>query len=211
MTTTGGLRSCIPGQGGHKLACVRWLFIAAVLASIGTTTASATLPKRFPAANTKVASGAWDGTNWTLYAGETATPTSFYYCARVQLANADHRGGMACSGGGIRTPGVYLPTSSPAPGFGYGIGYGGSTACPKNFNVWAGIVVANADQVTFTLKSGATVTVKTFASPPGFAPSLRFWALETPCGEDITAIKAHDRNGRVVGDVGQFLIRHLGP
>ena len=73
----------------------------------------------------------WDGTNWTLYAGETATPTSFYYCARVQLANADHRGGMACSGGGIRTPGVYLPTTSPAQASAVGSNTSSSTAYPK--------------------------------------------------------------------------------
>ena len=163
---------------------------AAVLASIGNAAASASVPQRFPAANTKVASGTWDGTSWTLSAGETASPTSFYYCARVQLGTPITAAGWPArevvSGRPVCTCQRPLP-----PRLRLWHRLRRRRGLPQVQRLGGYRECANAAEVTFTLKGGTTITVDTFASPPGFAPSLRFWALETPCGEDITAIKAH--------------------
>jgi hypothetical protein len=136
------------------------------------------------------------------------TPSSFSHCIKVELGSTP-QGGGGCAGGGLRRPGELLPASPPAPGFGYGIDYEGQTDCPT-FNVFAGLVVADAREVALTLSDGKTVTTRTIPSPPGMAQSLRFWATHIPCQTNITAIVGRDATGRLVARADSRYLPHLG-
>jgi hypothetical protein len=177
--------------------------------SSGADAAGPPTPLGYPSPNTKVASGTWNGHRWTLFAGESRTATWFSKCMKVALVPASMmQGGKSCDGGGLRRPGELLPTSPPAPGWGYGIAPSAYGACPT-FMVFAGTVVAPARTVVFTLTSGRTVTTETIPSPPRFAQSLRFWATHLPCGAKISALEARDANGRVVARFDSRFVSHL--
>jgi hypothetical protein len=179
--------------------------VIAALAVAGADAAGPTMPG-FPTASTKVTSGVWDGLHWTLYAGETVTPTWFAHCLRFVVAST-HRGGGGCGGGGLRHPGELLPSSPPAPGFGYGISFTAASVCPSFYD-FAGLVLADAREIVMRLSSGPTVRVRTLASPAGFAGSLRFWVAPVPCDANVTSLVARDGRGRVVGRIeSRFLPR----
>lgn len=182
---------------------------ALMLLATGVVGAAAQTPMPpFPAAATKVASGTWNGAVWTLFAGEFISATSFSHCINVVVGpNSAHKGGGGCSGGGLRKAGELLPTSPPAPGFSYGMTYGGSSDCPTFF-VFEGLIVANARQVAITLSTGKTVTTPTIASPPGLAQSLRFWATHIPCGTNPTGMVGRDAAGRVIARMDSRLLPH---
>ena len=146
---------------------------------------------------------------WTLFAGEFVSAKSFSHCFNVVVGpNPAHRGGGgACGGGGLRRAGELLPTSPPAPGFSYGMTYGGSSDCPTFF-VFEGLIVANARQVAITLSTGKTVTTPTIPSPRGLAQSLRFWATHIPCGTNPTGMVGRDATGRVVARMDSRLLPH---
>ena len=90
----------------------------------------------------------------------------------------------------------------------HGLTYAGSSACPT-FAVFAGLVLAAARHVVITLANGSTVAAPTLRSPQGLAQSLRFWAANLPCGADIVAIVARDRNGKIVGRADSRFLPHI--
>jgi hypothetical protein len=184
--------------------------IATIVLGAGSSGAAAAGPAPgYPSPTTKVAAGTWNGHRWTLFASESRTATWFSQCIQVVLVPASTpHGGQSCSGGGLRKPSELLPTSPPAPGTGYGIAPSAYTACPT-FVVFAGLVVAAARTVVFTVAPGNTVTTETIPSPPGFAQSLRFWATHIPCGAKISALIARDAQGHVVARFDSRFISHL--
>ena len=184
--------------------------IATAFALTAAGAAGATPLPPMPSATTKVASGTWNRHGWTLYAGEFSTATAFSHCLKIVLTPRPVGGtGEACGGGGLFKPGELLPTSSPAPGFGYGITFSASSDCPT-FAVFAGLVLADARQVTITLSDGKTAVAPTIASPRRLAQSLRFWATHIPCGETVTAIVGQDVAGRVVARADSHFLPHIG-
>ncbi len=192
-----------------KQHSIRTLVTALALAAAAAGAAVAAGLPPFAAATTKVATGTWDGIGWTLYAGESSTATAFSHCIKVVLRPSPrYFGGGGCSGGGLFKPGELLPTSPPAPRFGYGITFAVSTACPT-FAVLDGLVLADARQVTITLSDGRRFTTPTIPSPPRLAQSLRFWATHIPCGTTLSAITGFAAGGRIVARADSLFLPHI--
>jgi hypothetical protein len=186
---------------GRHFTCT----FAAALALSAIAAAAATAATRlqpWPPATTKVASGKWNNIAWTLFAGEFVSANAFSSCMKLVLVpSSAPKGGVACSGGGLRKAGELLPASPATPGWPYGMSWGvGHSECPT-FYVFAGLILANAHRVAITLSTGKTVTTPTIPSPHGLAQSLRFWVTHIPCGASPTAMIGRDAAGRVVARI----------